>query len=194
LITKNTSARLKGQKKESEIQAAIQKAVSSIAETRQRYDVFISAPMANSSWLDLKENKGWWKQVSGESGEDSERFRKELERSLVDAVEKLQAQGCKVRYGGMDKQPNVNRVDKVKKGIDALKVSNAYVLVYPAKLASGALCEAGFAAAMGIDTTYYIKDGLVPPTFLDATGAAKNAFTSGADLSSSLIEKFGRRK
>lgn len=179
-----------------EFSKTIQRSLDAIQAERQRYDLFISAPMAASSWnrmsrdgaISLFKN---WRFRTG-APQNTENYRHEIDHALKEATRELIEKGKRVRYGGTDPNPDLSRTDKVKSGMDALRNSNAFLLVYPAEFATGALCEAGFAHALDIPSTYYVKEGLKVPSFLDATGWHKNEFTSAHDLRLAIVEKYGK--
>jgi hypothetical protein len=106
------------------------------------FDVFVSAPMA--AFTDKKSFE--------DSNRDVLRVIEELRNSAPSARAFYAGQGIKTRD---DFEPADRSLDK---DFRAILQSRAFVMIYPQKLASGVLVEAGFALGAGKPSYYFVKD------------------------------------
>lgn len=186
-----TATGLKAAIGDKEFQAKIDDALQKIGAARKRFDLFVAAPLADSAWFDI--DAGVLKRIFGggvASADDARVLRDELRKSINSAVDELRRQGLRVRYAGQDPNPDDDRENKVKKAISELRMSNEFVLVLTTMRATGALCEAGFAHALNIPSTYLVRESLSPSTFLNVARTSMEFFQRGDDLKRKLLAKY----
>lgn len=187
------SAKLTKAPNEASFRKEIEDAVSDIRKRRDRIDLFIAMPLADAGWFDI-ETKGLAKLFGAAvlSPDDARRLRREIEEGVAEAVTELKNQGLKVRYAGLDQFHGDDRERKVREGVQALRMANEFALILTTMRATGALCEAGFAHALGIKSTYYVREGLSAPTFLSVSKTDSDKFSDGKELKRKLLAKFGK--
>ena len=121
------------------------------------FDVFISAPMA--AFTDKKSFE--------ENNKDVLRVIEALRNASASARIFYAGQGIKTMD---DFEPADTSLDK---DFQAILQSRALVMIYPEKLASGALVEAGFALGAGKPSYYFVKDEHDLPFILRLASQAK---------------------
>ncbi|MHC4728022.1 MAG: hypothetical protein ACYS17_12430 [Planctomycetota bacterium] len=129
-----------------------------LAQPNMKYDVFLSSPMAALS--------------------NDEQYKKDREKVL--AVMKALRIECKFNscvYAGNDiesmekfQQPD----DSLKDDFRNLRESKYFILLYPAKLASSVLLEAGWALAFGKPSIYFVRNIKDLPFLLQQAGQTFN--------------------
>jgi hypothetical protein len=129
-----------------------------LAQPNIEYDVFISSPMAALA--------------------NDKQYRKDREKVL--AIMKALQTDCKFNsciYAGNDiesmekfQQPD----DSLKDDFRNLRESRYFILLYPAKLASSVLLEAGWALAFGKPSVYFVSNREDLPFLLQQAGQTFN--------------------
>jgi len=152
-------------------------AVPASAKAPTNFDVYVSAPMA--SFTDKKSFEDNHKEVL--------RVIKEFRDSAPSAQIFYPGQGMKTAD---DFEPADISLDK---DFQFILQSRAFVMIYPQKLASGVLVEAGFALGAGKPSYYFVKDEDDLPFILRLASQAKSVevrvypFTDYDDLCRQMI-------
>lgn len=120
---------------------AQKQAISGHTNKASKYDVFISSPM---------------KSVSQQGYE-------EIRLLTIDAIKALRQNGRfnTVYYSGMEytKQDEFDPADVgTDRDFRALRESRSFLLIYPEKLVTSSLVEAGYALALGLPSFYFVRD------------------------------------
>jgi hypothetical protein len=132
---------------EVDVPEEIQSALGEIQRRQQRYDLFLSAPMSSFGFFD----KLHWSS-----------FRKDV-ADLAQAFERK----CgfrRVYPEHADHMPSV--AVGIHQSLTALQRADRFVLVFPERLASGCLAEAGYALALDIPSIYFVHNEEHLPAFL----------------------------
>lgn len=188
VIKNATACSLKDAPDYGAIGTSITNALNNRASVQNVVDWFISAPMANAAW-GAKDNSIFHGIVA--NLQDLGGYRQNISRVIDDVVDRMKAKHISVHYGGHHVEDTlVSKAARVRDGIDILRRSNHFVLVYPAKFATGALCEAGFAAALGKKITVYYKSGLELPMFLQTIDINRTPFETSDQLQKHFEAQF----
>jgi len=152
-------------------------AVPASARAPTNFDVFVSSPMA--AFTDEKSFE--------DNNEDVLRVIEALQNSAPSARIFYAGRGMKTAN---DFEPADTSLDE---DFQFLLQSRAFVMIYPQKLASGVLVEAGFALGAGKPSYYFVKDEDDLPFILRLASQAKSVevrvypFTDYDDLCRKII-------
>jgi hypothetical protein len=122
--------------------------------TKAKYDLFLAAPMA---------------------GTDTEEEYQEIRTLCLDALDQMKARcGIETVYFVGEKLLTKKAFESEDVAawtdFDALRASRNFALIYPRKVLSSVIAEAGFALAHGIPSTYFVRDTHDLPYLLTQAG------------------------
>src|SRR5436305_3008944 len=148
----------------------LEKDVRKALDTEHKYDVFLSVPMA--SFKDDSEYKPFYSDAM----------------KVVDALRNRCNVSVFCALEGLDSMDKFNTINtSVEVDIDGLHNSGSFIMLYPKRLASSALFEAGYALALGLPSRFFVRDHKDLPFLLQQL---PSAFTNVLILDSSEWETY----
>jgi|CXWL01.1.fsa_nt_gi hypothetical protein len=165
-------------------------ALAKVRRNARELDLFVSFPLNTEAWENLAvSDAGLLTRGAMRLSGDRKHLR-EMRGVLIgvvnDFVTEYRAAGYEVFFAGAKSNTDDNKTYDVAVSRDLLRTAREFVLIWPARFSSGALCEAAMAYTLGIRSRYYRRESIPLPTFLSNLENGGQSFQKPADLARQL--------
>ncbi len=175
---------------DAEFAAEMQKRLHAFANGSDRVNLFVSFPLSHDAWSNVSviANPRWKEVVLSvlKQNQSLTALRTDLLSTIRAFVSEYEGTGKKVFFAGAKGDTNINKLVEVDSATQKLKGAREFVLIWPARLASGALCEATLAHSLGIPCRFYRMKDVQLPTYLHNVAKGGQEFTDHKNLDAQL--------